>query len=160
MNSRLIASLRLICRGSSSSNPLAHVIDNKDIEDIISRITPDNNARRSMAQSDVNRLTNLRYTRLLGSDWFRLLIVSPGKFELPLVVNIGQIPRDLASFTYEALSYSWRDGQPSFHDETNSDLIVYNDMKANITRNLAKALRHVRYQDKPRVIWVDALCIN
>ena len=29
-----------------------------------------------------------------------------------------------------------------------------------VTRNLAVALQHLRYQHKPRVLWIDAICIN
>ena len=30
----------------------------------------------------------------------------------------------------------------------------------DVTRNLAVALQHLRYQHKPRVLWIDAICIN
>lgn len=29
-----------------------------------------------------------------------------------------------------------------------------------MTRNLAEALFHLRYTDRPRTMWVDALCID
>lgn len=29
-----------------------------------------------------------------------------------------------------------------------------------ITKNLAEALRHLQHQDRPRLIWIDAICIN
>lgn len=28
-----------------------------------------------------------------------------------------------------------------------------------ITRNLEAALRHISYQDRPRILWVDAVCV-
>ncbi|KAI3324110.1 heterokaryon incompatibility [Xylariaceae sp. AK1471] len=30
----------------------------------------------------------------------------------------------------------------------------------SVTTNLLSALRHLRYTDRPRMLWVDALCIN
>ncbi|CAO1599668.1 hypothetical protein XANCAGTX0491_003383 [Xanthoria calcicola] len=30
----------------------------------------------------------------------------------------------------------------------------------DVTRNLAVALRHLRYEREPRVLWIDAICIN
>ncbi len=29
-----------------------------------------------------------------------------------------------------------------------------------ITRNLAEALPYLRYKGKPRVLWIDAICVN
>lgn len=54
---------------------------------------------------------------------------------------------------YEALSYAWGD---------QSDLveIVCNGTSLKVTRNLHDALLAIRFQDEPRTVWVDALCIN
>jgi hypothetical protein len=56
--------------------------------------------------------------------------------------------------TYEALSYVWGDlKHPS--------LVVGVDGKAlGITLNLSRALIQLRRADRPRELWVDALCIN
>jgi hypothetical protein len=55
---------------------------------------------------------------------------------------------------YEALSYTWGS---SANLET-----VYIDESATlqIGQNLACALKHLRYFDKPRRMWIDAVCIN
>jgi hypothetical protein len=54
---------------------------------------------------------------------------------------------------FEALSYTWGDPNDtieiSLHGSTHT-----------ITRNLDSAFRHLRYPDRSRVLWVDALCIN
>ena len=53
----------------------------------------------------------------------------------------------------KALSYEWgnpKEKAPVFLDGT----------EFNITLNLEKALRHLRFADVPRVLWVDAICIN
>ena len=39
------------------------------------------------------------------------------------------------------------------------DIEIGNDCLA-VTRNLAKALPHLRYKDKPRTAWIDAICVN
>ncbi|KAH7161045.1 heterokaryon incompatibility protein-domain-containing protein [Dactylonectria macrodidyma] len=54
---------------------------------------------------------------------------------------------------YEALSYVW--GETS-HPKT----IRMEDVVVTVTNNLFLALSNLRRQDKDRVLWVDALCIN
>ncbi|KAM0368525.1 hypothetical protein ACHAPZ_011454 [Fusarium culmorum] len=54
---------------------------------------------------------------------------------------------------YDALSYVW--GKPDF-----SELILLNDTYFYITPSLKYALSCLRYKTQPRVLWVDALCIN
>ena len=55
--------------------------------------------------------------------------------------------------TYEALSYTW--GDPS---DTSS--IKLNDRSFPVTKNLAVALQHLREEEKPVKVWIDAICIN
>jgi hypothetical protein len=72
-------------------------------------------------------------------------------------------PDDCPSFqpAFEALSYAW--GSDSSHH------VVYVDsptaegvspMTISIRKNLANALNHLRYTDRDRVLWIDAICIN
>jgi hypothetical protein len=53
---------------------------------------------------------------------------------------------------YEALSYCW--GEPDFDHALQCE-----DQTVLITQNLASALRHLRYPDAPRHLWIDALYI-
>ncbi|GAB7362895.1 hypothetical protein MBLNU230_g3197t1 [Neophaeotheca triangularis] len=58
--------------------------------------------------------------------------------------------------TFEALSYTWG-------DDTNPSrlrLSSSRDEGIDVTRNLREALPYLRYTDKPRVMWIDAVCIN
>ncbi|KAE9369151.1 hypothetical protein N431DRAFT_560063 [Stipitochalara longipes BDJ] len=55
--------------------------------------------------------------------------------------------------SYEALSYVWGD---SFVTEP----ILLHEQPFKITQALWTALRYLRLEDKPRIIWVDAICIN
>lgn len=54
---------------------------------------------------------------------------------------------------YEALSYVW--GSAS-----NPRPITIKGNVVSVTKNLETALRHIRYPDRPRTLWVDAVCIN
>lgn len=54
---------------------------------------------------------------------------------------------------YEALSYTW--GEP-----TATMPIHLEDELHHITINLECALRYLRHEDRPRIVWIDALCIN
>ncbi|KAH6665788.1 heterokaryon incompatibility protein-domain-containing protein [Halenospora varia] len=55
--------------------------------------------------------------------------------------------------SYEALSYTWG-------THYSSRPILVNNRELKITTNLEIALRHLRREDKNRVLWVDAICIN
>jgi len=56
---------------------------------------------------------------------------------------------------YEALSYTW--GDPNDICEVPIDL---NGCPARISTNLEVALRILRFHERPRRLWIDALCIN
>ncbi|RMZ86881.1 hypothetical protein DV736_g5892, partial [Chaetothyriales sp. CBS 134916] len=57
------------------------------------------------------------------------------------------------SLSYEALSYTWGEKGPV-------GVIDLNGWPFPIRSNLADALRHLRLKDKPRTLWIDALCID
>lgn len=63
-----------------------------------------------------------------------------------------------ANGRFTALSYVW--GSP----ENPKTIFVRNSDgefgTLSVTRNLEEALRHLRWTDKPRVMWIDAICIN
>ncbi|WYZ35468.1 hypothetical protein EsH8_X_000115 [Colletotrichum jinshuiense] len=60
---------------------------------------------------------------------------------------------------YEALSYTWSsplDPETAYIVTEKSSPLL----NLPIRKNLASAFRHLRYLDKPRTMWIDALCIN
>ncbi|KAI9695330.1 MAG: hypothetical protein M1820_008682 [Bogoriella megaspora] len=85
---------------------------------------------------------------------------------------------------FEALSYAWNqenenaakneispaEGQLSSHLEFPFDaaahlsecrlLVDVEELKVPLSSNLLAALRHLRFQDQERCLWVDALCID
>jgi hypothetical protein len=93
----------------------------------------------------------------------RLLTIHPGRFgETPTVSlrhvdldSLDQLPK------YEALSYAWgtMDNPQVIH-------VRYADTDAGqggyieVTESLDTALRHLRQILEPRIMWIDAICIN
>jgi hypothetical protein len=96
----------------------------------------------------------------------RLLQILPGVqgTDIHCLVFDYTLPQDRASGPYEALSYVWgditetrqifiRDASPTEpHQETLAHL--------NVTMNLYAALQRLRDLFIPRLIWIDAVCIN
>ncbi|KAH7176263.1 heterokaryon incompatibility protein-domain-containing protein, partial [Dactylonectria macrodidyma] len=54
---------------------------------------------------------------------------------------------------YDALSYTWGDPEPTKR-------ILVNGLPFWISANLFAASRHLRLPGRPRVLWIDAICIN
>ena len=82
----------------------------------------------------------------------------PGAFEAKIHVTIRNIGlSESLKPEYEALSYTWG-------SVTNLDYVyVQGDEREKalaITKNLAEALRYLRYEDRPRVLWIDAICVD
>ncbi|SPJ92807.1 uncharacterized protein FTOL_13772 [Fusarium torulosum] len=83
---------------------------------------------------------------------FRLLTIQPGSWHAILECRLENAVLGQKPF-YEALSYTWGDAN-------NKRPIILNGFSWHVTANLECALRHLRYEDKSRVMWIDALCIN
>lgn len=60
---------------------------------------------------------------------------------------------------YNALSYTWNDGNAS-NGETFSVFSTTTSTKLAVTANLYWALIHLRSQDEPRYLWIDQICIR
>ena len=61
--------------------------------------------------------------------------------------------------TYEALSYHWGDGEPTEEITLNTKGKDFPD-PFMVRPNLASALKQLRYRDRHRYLWIDAICIN
>lgn len=61
--------------------------------------------------------------------------------------------------SWQALSYTWGN-----LNEVENISVVQPDGRGgadlSVTRNLTEALRHLRYNDKDRLMWIDAICID
>jgi hypothetical protein len=80
------------------------------------------------------------------------MILEPGEPGDELKCHLKHI-RSLQDHEYEALSYFW--GETS-----GKHAIECSEMKIHITTNLEAALQQLRAANKPKVLWVDAICIN
>lgn len=97
------------------------------------------------------------------SRWHRSSWIHP-KFECNSLVprlEATECP-DTSVPYYEALSYCWGSKQ-------NAEIVFVESCEEKTTgggiviqthENLANALRHLRYEKLPRVMWIDAICIN
>ncbi|KAG4442435.1 hypothetical protein IFR05_002081 [Cadophora sp. M221] len=97
---------------------------------------------------------------------FRLLTLYPGsgaaRITCTLAVTNLQNPRR----SYVALSYVWA-GAPNNCQRLNNNRqrlplnhIDIDSFQVFVEDNLYNALHHLRRPDRPRVFWIDALCIN
>ncbi|KAK8103505.1 uncharacterized protein PG998_010538 [Apiospora kogelbergensis] len=58
---------------------------------------------------------------------------------------------------YDALSWCWGTSPPQYALMVRKGEVTY---KLKIKRELALALKYLRYRHKTRILWVDAVCIN
>ena len=86
------------------------------------------------------------------SDQMRLLALLPGSGDE--TIRCEQASVSLESATgFEALSYVW--GDPNV-----TSPILIDGKPFQVTANLHSALQYLRPQEKPRTLWIDALCID
>ncbi|KAM7211862.1 Heterokaryon incompatibility protein (HET) domain containing protein [Rhypophila decipiens] len=86
----------------------------------------------------------------------RLVEIKPSaEFNDPLECSVLHMPfqDDMMVLPAEAISYTW--GHPN---ETKT--ISLDGYSFPVTTNLESALRHLRHDQSPRRLWIDAICIN
>jgi Heterokaryon incompatibility protein (HET) len=86
----------------------------------------------------------------------RIVTIHPGRFDDPIECDLESVHLEEKFGTcsiQEALSYVWGDPKILLP-------ITLGGQSVSITVNLKSALRHLRYNDKPRKMWIDALSIN
>jgi hypothetical protein len=99
------------------------------------------------------RKTSRLHPPLPGHDYIRLLKLDPGvSLTADLHAQLLVVPVKEAPI-YEALSYTW--GKPIFTESLHLPNGVL-----KITENLNSALRQFRLAAEPRMLWVDAVCID
>ncbi|MCJ1379676.1 hypothetical protein MMC17_002778 [Xylographa soralifera] len=82
----------------------------------------------------------------------RLIKLFPGDGSSQISCTIDHV--FLVDFpAYETLSYCW--GDPTVTEE-----IFCNSARLEVTTNLFHALSHLRFITKPRILWIDAICID
>jgi hypothetical protein len=92
------------------------------------------------------------YENLTGERAIRLMTLRPGEAADPIMCQLSPANLD-ASPDYHALSYEWS-------KITSSGSITCGNDSFKVTGNLVAALRALRTLDSPRILWVDAVCID
>ncbi|KAL9561256.1 hypothetical protein ACKAV7_014611 [Fusarium commune] len=93
---------------------------------------------------------------LPGPGWFRLLIIESWRADKDrLKCHLRAVRIDNAAGKYSALSYCWAQSVCGAVQG-----LVCNGSAKDAGKNLRLALQNIRYSTLPRIIWVDALCIN
>lgn len=82
----------------------------------------------------------------------RLIKINPGRTDdnIRCKMHHSQLAETL---DFTALSYTW--GDPG-----SQKTIFIEEHAVEVTVNLFDALQHMRHAERPRTIWVDAICIN
>ncbi len=99
-----------------------------------------------------------QYTRLKKTlHEIRLVTLLPGTFstDIRLCLDITPLTAEHVP-EFEAVSYTWG----STCDPVNIFVGNIGRKTLPVTQNLAEALQYFRYQDKPRTLWIDAICVN
>ena len=104
-----------------------------------------------------------------GAAEFRLVTLHHGapSDDIRVSIQIHPLPRsDLAQelkasdyLSWQALSYTWG----NLNEYENISVIQLDGSESadlRVTRNLTEALRHLRHNDKDRLMWIDAICID
>lgn len=100
--------------------------------------------------------SNIYQSYPLETGKIRLLTLNPGPMFNPITCDLVKQSLD-AKPKFEALSYTWED---TWEDPTLNTSIRLCGQDWPIGTNLGLALKHLRDEKKPRILWVDALCIN
>lgn len=91
------------------------------------------------------------------AECIRLIYLLPAETSADIRIDLvhTRLTKDDAP-KYEALSYAW--------GETDTPEVIYvgqnGDDTIAVTRSLYQALPYLRYRDKRRVLWVDAICVD
>ncbi|CAF9937775.1 hypothetical protein IMSHALPRED_000541 [Imshaugia aleurites] len=128
-------------------------------------------------------MSDYEYLRLdVEASEIRLLTLLPGPPEAAIRITIDVVVLTKHKIPqFEAVSYAWGSTESTvniFIDEKNrkrrkflnyllqrpaikkSEATRVTSFILSVTRNLATALRYLRYGDRARVLWIDAICVN
>ncbi|KAI1394506.1 HET-domain-containing protein [Hypoxylon fuscum] len=127
-------------------------------KNVLKPAPPDNSDSEDESNSDNGTAAILppaeyQYVSFSGENCIRLLELQPGKRRDPIICQLRETRLDTCAGRYDALSYVW--GPPE-----GAIRIQVNDGSLEIRPNLHCALTSLRHADRPRILWVDAICIN
>lgn len=119
---------------------------------------------RNFLQARLHLAEKYAYIPLPDQDHIRLATIYPGEYNDEIVISLHASPfHEKSPPIYEALSYAWGSGKGTKQilvDPESSDPRNRSLTRLKISNNLTVALRHLRHRDDPRIVWIDAICIN
>jgi len=107
--------------------------------------------------------SRLTYEALPGNDYIRIATLYPGKDDDKIIIALDPVKFDHDEPPqYEALSYTWGSKENPKPISIKTPKMLKLDIVSifHVTQNLFEALQHLRYSDKPRTLWIDAICID
>ncbi|KAK2765754.1 heterokaryon incompatibility protein [Colletotrichum kahawae] len=93
----------------------------------------------------------------LAEDEIRLLTVWPGSFGDAVRCSLAVTTTTRGYEEYDAISYTWA-GDDDIIDKSGRVSIASEDFP--VTPNCEAVLRRVRQEWTPRIVWIDAICVN
>lgn len=99
----------------------------------------------------------------LLNDEIRILRLDNGAPGTPLTGALTKVPLS-GNAVYEPLSYTWEEDD-LYPTESNKELdcvLILEGVNElmKLGRNCAKALSHIRYKERHRMLWVGSICVN
>ncbi|KAF4925688.1 Heterokaryon incompatibility protein 6, OR allele [Colletotrichum viniferum] len=126
-------------------------------------IDPDNDLKNSreldpFSLEECHRVDseNIFYQPLV-EDEIRLLTVWPGSFGDAVRCSLAVTTTTRGYEEYDAISYTWA-GDGDIIDKSGRVSIASEDFP--VTPNCEAVLRRVRQEWTPRIVWIDAICVN
>ncbi|KAI2631771.1 heterokaryon incompatibility protein-domain-containing protein [Xylaria nigripes] len=93
-----------------------------------------------------------KYTAIVAPQTTRLIELHPGAPTDPVSLSLVTIALDSAP-DFEAISYCWGNAW-------DGRCVTCNDAILTVNNSLFTGLVHFRYEDRTRILWADAICIN
>ncbi|KAK4464969.1 ankyrin repeat-containing domain protein [Cladorrhinum samala] len=131
---------------------MRHDLDRNEVIELLSHASE---IRRRAGVAKKNNTRRYKYRPISTGEsksYIRLLELRPGKNKEIIKFDLFEVDLD-DSPIFEALSYEWGERAGSIPVQCGDGYLL-------VTPNLKAVLRRLRKEDKPRLVWIDALCIN
>ncbi|KAN0119397.1 Heterokaryon incompatibility protein (HET) domain containing protein [Hyaloscypha variabilis] len=99
-------------------------------------------------------------TQLQDPLSIRIAILSPGSFNDTPSISLAVCTLSDPDPDYEAISYCWSQGLGDTIEDKWDFEVKCGEHIFMVPRNLGRALRRLRYQDRQRRLWMDSVCID
>jgi Heterokaryon incompatibility protein (HET) len=100
----------------------------------------------------LNHEASKKIYKPLGDEEIRIVVLCKGTTDAQIECSLEVVSKHSLP-EYEALSYAWG-------PQAKPTSVLLNQVPYLITQNLFEALQQLRYPEKDRMVWIDALAIN